>query len=181
MEGREWIARAKSRSREISVKLLQSIQEHRLSGLCDWGLIFKIRGSHRFHSRVLHRDVTQYTAGQYSISVSISYFSVRLIIFTSCCCSVAKPCLTLCNPMDCSTPGFPVLHYLPEFAQVHIHWVSDTIWPSHSLPPTSPLAFSLSQHQGLFQWVSSLPQVAKVLELQLQHHFLQWIFRIDFL
>ena len=68
------------------------------------------------------------------------------------------------TPMDCSTLGFPVLHYLPEFAQTHVHWVGDGIQPSHSLLSPSPPAFNLSQHQGLFQWVSSLHQVAKVLE-----------------
>ena len=78
-----------------------------------------------------------------------------------CCCSVTKSC-DLCNPMTCSTPGFPVLHDLPEFAQAHVRWVSDAIRPSHPLSPASPLA-SLSQHQGLVQWVSSLHQVAKVL------------------
>ena len=67
--------------------------------------------------------------------------------------------------MDYSTPGFPVLHYLPECAQNHVHWVSDAIQPSHPLLPPSPLALNLSQHQGLFQWVSSLHQVPKVLEL----------------
>ena len=72
-----------------------------------------------------------------------------------CCCSVAKSCLTLCNPMDCSAPGFPVLHHLPEFAQTHVHWVGDTIQPSHPLSSPSPPAFNLSQHQGLFKWVSS--------------------------
>ena len=82
--------------------------------------------------------------------------------------------------MDCNTPGFPVLHYLPEFAQTHVHWVSDAIRPSHPLSPSSP-AFNLSQHQGLFQWVGSLHQVAKVLELQLQHLSFQWIFSTDFL
>ena len=61
--------------------------------------------------------------------------------------------LTLCDPMDCSTPDIPVLHYLPEFAQTHVHWVDDAIQPSRSLPPTSLLALNLSQHQGLFQWV----------------------------
>ena len=66
-----------------------------------------------------------------------------------CCCSVTQSCLTLCDPMDCSTPSFPVLHHLPEFAQTHIHWVGDAIQPSHSLLSSS-LAFSLSQHQGLF-------------------------------
>ena len=69
-----------------------------------------------------------------------------------------------CDPMDCSTPGFPVHHQLPQLAQTHVHWVGDTIQPSHHLSSTSS-AFSLSQHQGLFQWVHSLHQVAKVLEL----------------
>ena len=68
----------------------------------------------------------------------------------------------LCNPMDCSMPGFPVLRYLPEFAQTHVYWVDDAIQPSHPLSPASPPAFNLPQHQGLFQWVSSLHQVAKV-------------------
>ena len=63
-------------------------------------------------------------------------------------CSVAQSCPTLCNPMDCRVPGFPVLHYLPEFALTHVHWVSDAIQPSHPLSPSSPLAFKLSQHQG---------------------------------
>ena len=74
--------------------------------------------------------------------------------------------MTLCNSMDCGMPGFPVLHYLQEFAQIHVHWDGDAIQPSHPLPPSSPFAFNLSQHQGLFQWVDFLHQVAKVLELQ---------------
>ena len=96
-----------------------------------------------------------------------------------CCCSVAKLCPTLCDPMDCNTPGFPVLHCLLELAQTHVHWVSDAIPPSHPLLSPSPPAFNLSQHQGLFQWVSSLHQVTKV--LQLQHQSFQWIFRVDLL
>ena len=87
----------------------------------------------------------------------------------------------LCNPMDCSTPGLPVHHQLPEFAQTHVHWVSDAIQPSHPLSSPYPPAFNLSQHQGLFQWVSSSHQVAKVLEFQLQHQSFQWTFRTDFL
>ena len=63
-------------------------------------------------------------------------------------------CLTLCDCMDCSTPGFPVLHYLLEFAKIHVHWVGDAIQPSHPLSSPAPPAFSLSQHQGLFKWVS---------------------------
>ena len=81
--------------------------------------------------------------------------------------------------MDWHTPGFSVLHYLPELAQTHVHWVDDAIPPSPSLSPSSPPALNLSQHQGLFQWSSSLHQVAKVLELQLQYQSFQWIFRVD--
>ena len=95
--------------------------------------------------------------------------------------SVPQLFLTLCNPMDCSMPGFPVHHQLLELAQTHAHQVDDAIQPSHPLSSPSSPAFSLSQHQGLFQWVSSLHQVAKVLEFQLQHQSFQWIFRIDFL
>ena len=93
----------------------------------------------------------------------------------ACVCSVTKSCPTLSDPMDCSMPGFPVLHYLLEFAQTHVHWISDAIQPSPLLLPSFPTALSLSQHQGLFQWVSSLHQVDKVLELQLQHQSFQWI------
>ena len=95
--------------------------------------------------------------------------------------SVAQSCPTLCDPMDYSTPGFPVHHQLPEPTQSHVHRVSDAIQPSHPPSSPSPLAFSLSQHQVFFQWLSSSHQVAKVLELQLQHQSFQWIFRIDFL
>ena len=94
--------------------------------------------------------------------------------------SVAQSCLTLCDPIDYSTPGLFVHHQLPEFTQTHAHWVSDAIQPSHPLSSPSPPAFNLSQHPGLFQWVSSSHQVAKVLELQLQHQSFQWIFRADF-
>ena len=98
-----------------------------------------------------------------------------------CCHSAAQSCLTLCDRTDCSMPGFPVLHYCPEFAQTHVPWVSDAIQPSHLLSFLYPPAFNFSQHQGLFQWVSSLHEVAKALELQLQHQSFQRIFRTDFL
>ena len=83
--------------------------------------------------------------------------------------------------MDCSMPGFPVYHHLPELAQTHVHWVSDAIQPFHPLSSLSPPAFNLSQHQGLFQWIGSSHQVAEVLVLQLQYQSFQWIFRVDFL
>ena len=84
-----------------------------------------------------------------------------------CCYSVAISCPTLCDSIDCSTPGFPDLCYLPELAQTRVLWLHDAIQPSHPLSPPCPPAFNLSQHPGLFQWVSSSHQVAKVLDLQL--------------
>ena len=86
-----------------------------------------------------------------------------------------------CNLVDCSMPGYPVLHYFLEFAQTHVHCVCDAIQSSHPLLPPSPLAFHLSQHQGLFKRVGSSYQLTKVLELQLQHQSFQQIFRTDFL
>ena len=102
------------------------------------------------------------------------------ITLKNCCCSVAKSCLILCDCKDSSMSGFPVLHHLLELTQTHVHWVGDAIQPSHLLSSLSLPAFSLSQHQGLFQWVSSSYQVAKVLEFQLQHQSFQWTFRTDF-
>ena len=93
--------------------------------------------------------------------------------------SVAQSCMTLCNPVDCSTLG-PVHHQLPELAQTHVHGDSDAIQPSHPLSSPSPPIFNVSQHQGLFQGVSSSHQVAKVLEFQLEHQSFQWVFRTDF-
>ena len=95
--------------------------------------------------------------------------------------SVAQLCLTLSDPMNCSTPGLPVHHQLPESTQTHVHWVGDGIQPSHPPSSPSPPAFNLSQHQGLFKWVSSSHQVAKVLEFQLQHQSFPWTLRTDLL
>ena len=78
------------------------------------------------------------------------------------------------TPWMPSMPDFPVHHQLPELAQTHVYWIDDAIQPFHPLLSPSPPAFNLSQHQGLFQWVSSLHQLAKVLEFQLQHQSFQW-------
>ena len=88
--------------------------------------------------------------------------------------SMAQLCLTLCDPMNRSTPGLPVHHQLLEFTQTHFHWVSDAIQPYYPLLSSSPPALNLSQHQGLFKRVSSLHQVAIVLEFYLQHQSFQW-------
>ena len=105
----------------------------------------------------------------YMICISVPFSSV----------TQSRP--TLCDPMDCSTQGFPVHHQLPELAQTHGHQVSDAIQPSHSLSSLSLTAFKLSRHEGLFKWVISSHQVAKGLTLQLQHQSFQWIFKTDFL
>ena len=101
-----------------------------------------------------HRSTVCVSPAHTEPSVSISHLQVTL--------SSVQSCLTLCDPMDCSLPGFPVHHQLPELAQTLVHWVGDAIQPSHPLLSPSPPAFSLSQHQDLFQGVSSLHQVAKV-------------------
>ena len=95
--------------------------------------------------------------------------------------SVTESCPTLCNPMNCSTPGLPIHHQLPEFTQTYVDQVGDAIQPSYPLSSPSPPALNPSQHQGLFQWVSSLHQVAQVLEFQLQHQSFQWTPRTDLL
>ena len=106
---------------------------------------------------------------RYCLSMLLSVFSSKL-------------CPTLCDPMDCKRARLPCpLLSLSEFAQTHVHWVGNAIQSSHPLSSPSPHALSLSQHMGLFQWVSSLHQVAKVLELQFQHQSFQWIVRVDFL
>ena len=95
--------------------------------------------------------------------------------------SVTQSCPTLYDPMNRSTPGLPVHHQLPEFTQTHAHRVGDAIQLSHPLSSPSPPAPNSSRHQGLFQWVSSSHQVAKVLEFQLQHQSFQWTPRTDLL
>ena len=100
------------------------------------------------------------------ILASCSYLCF-IISFTVQFSSVAQSCPTLCDPMNHSSPGLPVHHQLPEFTQTHVHWVCDAIQPSHPGSFPSPPAPNPSQHQSLFQWVNSLHEVAKVLELQL--------------
>ena len=91
-----------------------------------------------------------------------TFFNMHFLFMVCSCCSVSQLCLTLCSPMDNCMPGFPVLHYLLEFAQTHVHWVDDDIQPSHPLSPPFSSCLNLSQHQGLFHSVSSLHQVASL-------------------
>ena len=149
-----------------------------------------------FFSRTLSKFVTRFCSSPLCFSLLgtisflrylLSFLSFFLFFFEAFCflrdiqiSSVTQLCPTLCDPMDCSTPGLPVHHQFPEFTQTHVHWVSDAIQPPHPLSSPSPPAISLSQHQSLFKWVSSSQKVAKVLEFHLQHQSFQWIFRTDF-
>ena len=105
----------------------------------------------------------------------------QTLVFVSQFSSVAQSCPTLRDPMNCSRPGLPVHHQLPEFTQTHVHRVGDAVQPSHPLSSPSPPAPNPSQHQSLFQLVNSSHEVAKVLEFQLQHHSFQRNLRADLL
>ena len=102
---------------------------------------------------------------QFAYRWSYLKFHLYMIQFNS----VARSCTTLCDYMNRSTPGLPVHHQLPESTQTHVHWVGDAIQPSHPLLSPSPPSLNPSQHQGLFKWVNSSHQVAKVFEFQFQH------------
>ena len=128
-----------------------------------------MRGSHALHRHLCYiLDPLSSSPCSRSLNGSVQFSSV------------AQLCPTLLDPMDCSTPGLPVHQQLPEFTQTHVHWVGDAIQLSHPLSSPSPPALNLSQHEGIFKWVSSSHRVAKVLEFQLQHQSFQWIFRTDF-
>ena len=109
--------------------------------------------------------------------IYIAVFPVFIPQFSS----VAQSCPTLCDPMNHSTPGLPVHHHLPEFTQTHVHRVGNAIQSSHPLSYPSPPSPNPSQHQGLFQWVNSSHEVAKVLEFRLQHQVFQRNPRADLL
>ena len=111
-----------------------------------------------------------------TVEVDIFYINIYIIIYTYSCCSVSKLCLTLCDPTNCSMPGLPVLLCLPEFAQTHVHWVSEAIQPSHPLLPTSPFAlsfphirsFPMSQLFALGVWSIGASASAPVLPMNFQ-------------
>ena len=135
---------------------------------------------------LLHLFFLSYFLFIYFFKIFFSYFFFKftylfLAVLDLQFSPVAQSCPILCDPMNCSTPGLPVHHQLPEPTQTHAHWVSDAIQPSHPLSSPSPPALNLSQHHCLFQWVSSLHQVAKVLEFQLQHQSFQWTLKTDLL
>ena len=127
-----------------------------------------LEGKWKFLCQINYRNASyfkQVTSRRFIMSIQFS--------------SVTQSCLTPCDIMDCSMQGLPVHHQLSEFTQTHVCWVGDAIQPSRPLSSPSPPTFNLSQHQGLFKWVSSLHQVAKLLAFQLQHQSFQWIFKTN--
>ena len=121
---------------------------------------------------LLHHDWLTLFMGVYFVVLYYNTFLNEYILHIASSVkfsSVAQSCLILCDPMNRSTPGLPVHHQLPESTQTHVHEVGDAIQPSHPLSSPSPPALNLSQHQGLFKWVSSSHQEAKVFKFQLQH------------
>ena len=105
---------------------------------------------------ILRYRIAESKVCAFGILLDSGEFSFIRMLLIHLLFSVSQSCLTLCDPMDCSTPGFPILYHLPELAQTHVRWVNDAIQPSRPLLLLSPFAFSLFQHQDLFQWVSSL-------------------------
>ena len=132
-------------------------------------------------SKVYYKNTHVFLSRRLLSSFNLSYLRIDLISRHSHIGGSVQSRLALWDAMDCSMPGLPVHHQLPEFTQTHVRWVSDAIQPFHPLFSPSPPTFDLSQHEGLFKWVNSSHQVAKVLEFQLQHQSFQWIFRTDFL
>ena len=152
-----------------------------LGNLMDRGIWWATVHGATKESGTIHDNAATNQFFQYYLLKRLSPLYILSFLSSIQFSSVAQSCLTLCDPMDCSTPGLPVHHQLLEFTQTHVHWAGDGIQPSHPLLSPSSLAFNLSQHQGLFKWVSSSHQVAKLLEFQLQHQFFQWTFRNDLL
>ena len=161
------VHRKMARRHEKCDNLIQGSREAIKMSSITWPLNWLVRNN-VIKGRI-KKKLLRFTTWGYSLPpLSVYQFS-----------SVTQSWPTLCDPMDCSTPGFPVHHQLTELAQTHVHWVGDAIQSSHPLSSPSPPASNLSQ--GLFQWVSFSHQVAKVLEFQSQHQSFQWVLRIDFL
>ena len=159
----------------------ESHGQRSLVGCSPWGHkemdMTEWLSTHDMEKYKIH-DLPGFRAVNFLISIFITSKWSRL-------CSVQLNSVTqlfrLCDPMNHSTPGLPVHYQIPELTQTHVHWVSDAIQPSHPLFSPSPSALNLSQHQGLSKCVSSLHQVAKELEFQLQHQSFQWTPRTDLL
>ena len=141
----------------------------------EWVVYYEFRERIRLGALVITKTCPHSAAREVRVTSLVTCYRTPSSVQLS-----PQSCPTLCNPINCSTPGFPVHHQFLELAQTHVHQVGDAIQPSHPLSSPSP-DFNLSQHQSLFQWVSFSHQVEKVLEFQLQHQSFQWIFRTDFL
>ena len=158
---------------------LKSLLQHHTSkaSILQCSAFFMVQLSHPYMTTGKTLALTRWTFVDKVTSLLFNMLSIGISVQFS---SVAQSCLTLCDPMNRSTPGLPVHHQLREFTQTHAHQVSDAIQPSHPLSP-SPPAPNPSQHQSLFQWVNSSHEMTKVLEFQLHHQSFQWTPRTDLL
>ena len=138
-----------------------------LARILEWGAITSSKRSSRPRDQTCISCVSCIACRLFTAEPSGKLRQALYISINQSVSSVTQSCLTLCDPMNCSTPGLPVHHQLPEFTQTHVHRVSDAIQPSHPLSSPSPPAPNPFQHQSLFQWVNSSHEVAKVLEFQL--------------
>ena len=156
--------------------LLQKTVSDSLSLVLELNLLWRQRISQNIVN--VHLSTSSISLGSEQMLSSLNTSMVFSSIQFS---SVTQLSPTVCNPMDCSMLGLHVHHQLLKFTQTHVLWISDATQRSHPPLSSSPPAFCLSKHQGLFQCVSYLHQVAKVLEFKFQHQSFQWIFRTDFL
>ena len=158
--------------------LMCSVVSEHVSGSCS-PVDYNLPGSsvqRIFQARILNRVAISYSKGSLKSPALATRFFTTITILTL---SSVQSRLTLCDPMNLSTPGLPVHHKLPEFTQTHAHRVGDAIQPSHPLSSPSPPAPNPSQHQGLFQRINSSHEVAKVLEFQLWHQSFQWTYLLQ--
>ena len=153
-----------------------NLKNNRITSIRYQGKLFKITAVQVYAPTINAEETKRFYADLWPSRTNTK----KRCLSHQCCFSVAQSCPTLCDPMDCSTPDLPVLHHLLEFAQTHVRWVDDAIQPSRPLPSPSPLPSTFPSIR-VFSNESTLHQVAKLLELQLQHQFFQWIFRIPFL
>ena len=164
------------KAQESEIEILSSVQKKEILSLSLTNTCLTSPSSHhsiKYLYNIYIKYKRLYNNIKYLHLTNASRSAPRVKLIGYQFSSVAQSCLTLCNPMNRSTPGLPVHHQLPGFTQTHVHWVGDTSQSSHSLLSPSPPAFNLSQHQCLFKWVSSLHEVAKILEFQLQHQSFQ--------
>ena len=138
---------------DLAFSLILCLQFPSFPNTIYWRGFFPIVYSYLHYRFIVHKHVDLFLGSLFcSIDLCAFFFcATTMLLWLWHYCSVTQSCLTICDPMDCSRPDFPVLHHLLKFAQAHVHWVSDVIQSSHPVSSPSPPAFNLAQYQGVFQ------------------------------